>query len=177
MAETGSTSELYRSVVGSSWDRLDPGVRRLHGRNGTVQRGRFRVRRGGNWLARAVAAILRFPPEGDAVDCSLLIASRGGRESWRRVFGGNPLASEQYRVAGGLLVERGGPVELHFRLEIERGALVFKLVEARFFGFRLPARLQPRVSGREWGADVPSVAIRAEAPVLGLLVAYEGTME
>ena len=152
-------------------------MHRLHGRDGLVQRGRFRVRRGGNWLARAVAAILRLPPEGDAVECSLLIASRGGRESWRRVFGKNPLVSEQYRVEGGILVERGGPVELHFRLEIERGALVFKLVEARFFGFRLPRRLQPRVSGREWGADLPRVAIRAEAPVLGLLVAYEGTME
>lgn len=177
MGEPESASELYRSVIGKSWNQLDPGVLRLHGRNGSTQRGRFRVRRGRNWLARAVAALLRFPPEGDEVECSLLIASSAGRESWRRVFGKTPLVTEQYRAAGGHLVERQGPVELHFRLEVDRGALVFKLMETRFLGFRLPARLRPRVSGREWGADRTCVAIRAEAPVLGLLLAYEGTME
>lgn len=177
MAEPGANSELYESILGRSWSHLDPGVRRLHGKNGTVQRGRFNVRRGGNWLARAVAAILRLPPEGEAIDCSLLIAARGGRESWRRVFAKSPLVTEQYRIAGCLLVERRGPVELHFRLEVDGGALVFTLVDARFSGFSLPLRVRPQVSGREWGADRPRVAIRAEAPGLGLLVAYEGTME
>ena len=170
-------SELYRSLIGSDWELLDAGVRRLHGRNGSVQRGRFRIRRGAGWPARALASLLRFPPEGDAVECSLVIDSLGSRESWRRVFGKTPLVTDQYRVPGGILVERRGPVTLHFRLAIDQGALVFRMVDARFFGIRIPLRLRPRVSGREWGHDRTRVEIRAEDPMLGLLLAYEGTIE
>jgi len=177
MAASGATSELYRAVIGGSWDRLDPGVVRLHGRNGAVQSGTFRVRRGTGRMARLVASLLRFPPEGDLVSLSLKIMSRGRREMWRRLFGRTPMVTEQYERDGSVLVECMGPLALHFRLDIDGGALVFRLIEVRLFGLPLPRALRPRVSGREWGTDRTQVAIRAEAPWLGLLLSYEGVLE
>src|SRR5262245_56340580 len=170
-------SRLYTSVLGRDWSRVSPGVARLHGRAGAIQRGRFRVRRGESWLARLIAALLRFPPEGDLVPLTLEITDIAGRERWRRVFERTPMVTEQWNDGSGALVESLGPLALHFRLEIEDGALVFRLLDARVFGFALPHRLRPRVSGREWGADRTQVAIRAEAPGLGFLLSYEGELE
>lgn len=172
-----ATSELYRSVIGGSWDQLDAGVIRLHGRNGSVQCGTFRVRRGKSPLARLVGALLRFPPEGEVITLSLRILSRGRREIWRRMFDKTPMVTEQYERDGRVLVESLGPLALHFRLEADGGALVFRLVDVRLFGIPLPRALRPRVSGREWGTDRTRVAIRVESPVVGLLLAYEGELE
>lgn len=177
MAELGAASGLYTSVLGPHWNDVSPGVARLHTRNGAIQRGRFRVRRGDSWLARSIAALLRFPPEGDRVPLTLEITGTAGRERWRRVFSRTPMVTEQRDDRGGVLVERMGPLALHFRLDIDGGALVFRLIDARVFGFSLPRRLRPRVSGREWGSDRTQVAIRAEAPVLGFLLSYEGALE
>lgn len=104
------------------------------------------------------------------------ITTRGRQEIWRRVFDKTPMVTEQFED-GRVLVERMGPLSLHFRLEIEQGALVFRLVDARLLGCSLPRSLRPRVCGREWGPDRTRVAIRAEAPALGLLLAYEGELE
>ncbi len=142
-----------------------------------MQRGSFKVRRGIAWPARVIASLLRFPAEGEVVPLALRITSRGRRETWRRVFDKTPMVTTQYDIEGRILVERLGPLALHFRLEVDAGALVFRLVDARFLGLSLPRFLRPRVSGREWGPDRPRVAIRAEAPVFGLLLAYEGVLE
>jgi hypothetical protein len=124
-----------------------------------------------------VAALLRFPPEGEIVSLSLRILSSSRREIWQRKFDRTPMVTKQYEEDGRVLVECLGPLALHFRLEVEAGALVFRLVEARMFGFPLPRALRPRVTGREWGTECTHVAIRAEAPGVGLLLAYEGVVE
>ena len=80
---------------------------------------------------------------------------------------------------GALLVETMGPVQCLFRLRAEEGALVFEQVGATF-GFRrvsipLPRFLAPFIEGRAAPErDDVYVDVRIHAPLVGLLVAYDG---
>jgi hypothetical protein len=76
-----------------------------------------------------------------------------------------------------------GPLELRFRLEVSAGALRYHPAGAalRWGALRLPLPqgCTPRVSAREeplGGPDQTSVAVEVNLPLLGLLIAYEGTM-
>jgi NAD(P)-dependent dehydrogenase (short-subunit alcohol dehydrogenase family) len=64
-AERELAPPLYARVMGVAFDRLPPAVRRLHDvcRDAGAQ-GEGRVERGRGLLARALAAAMRFPPEG-----------------------------------------------------------------------------------------------------------------
>jgi len=141
-------------------------------------RGRFRIVHGAGWIARLLATVLRMPPATDAVDVTLSVERLPGGERWTRWFGDRRMRSDQWS-RGGLLVEGYGGVQCVFRLEAEAGALVFRQVGARV-GARaaalpLPSWLAPRVQGRaEAGGGGVRVDIRIHAPLVGLVVAYEG---
>lgn len=170
---------LYARLLGPSWSSLAPPVRRIHG-GGVVARGVFAVRRGAGLWARFLAAVLRMPPAADATPITLEVDSAGGVERWKRDFGGRPLLTTQW-ASGELLVESLGLVQCWFRLRAEGGALVFEQVRAtigfRRFALPLPRFLSPRVVGRaDPGGAHAQVDVRIHAPIVGLLVAYEGAV-
>lgn len=171
------SSSLYAALLGPAWATLAPEVRALHA-GGAEARGRFRVLHGAGWLARVLARVLRMPPASDGIDVTLLVERLRGGERWTRWFGDRRLRSLQWSRRG-QLVEGYGGVQCVFRLEAEGGALVFRQVGARV-GLRavalpLPRWLAPRVQGRASpGDDGVRVDIRIHAPLLGLIVAYEG---
>jgi hypothetical protein len=168
---------LYASLLGPAWESLAPAVQRLHA-CGVRAGGRFRVRRGEGRLARLCAAILGMPPAGEGVGLTLSVDLARGGERWTRVFGARTLRTWQWR-RGALLVEAFGLAQCLFRLRAEGGALVFEQVNTRL-GLRhlalpLPRALAPRIEGRATpvGDDV-QVDVRIHAPLVGLLVAYDG---
>jgi hypothetical protein len=170
---------LYASVLGPAWSSLDAGVRRVHG-GGCVARGTFAVRRGAGLLARLIGAVIGMPPAAEATEVTLAVDREGDVERWRRTFGDRPLRTVQW-AAGGLLVEGLGLVQCWFRLRAEAGALIFDQVRATFGARRLalplPRFLAPRIEGRaEPAAGRVHVDVRIHAPVVGLLVAYEGSV-
>jgi len=93
------------------------------------------------------------------------------------MFGDWPLVSRQ-TTDGDVVVERFGPVEVRFRLEVIDGALRYRLVGSRLrvgpLAFPLPLRAS--ASERARGASTIDVAVAVSAPMLGRLVAYEGTL-
>jgi Domain of unknown function (DUF4166) len=172
-------TSLYATLLGSSWASLAPSVRRLH-QGGARARGRFRVRRGAGRLARLAAALLGMPPAGEGVALTLAVEPTPDGERWTRAFGERPLRTLQWR-RGALLVEAFGLVQCLFRLRADRGALVFEQVGALLgvgrFVLPLPRWLAPSVEGRaEPVDDDVRVDIRIRAPVVGLLVAYDGSV-
>jgi hypothetical protein len=144
--------------------------------------GTFAVRRGASLAARLLARVLGLPEAGEAVPLLLSVEPRAdGGERWRRSFAGKDFVTEQREHAGPLMAERTGPFELLYRLDAEGGALVYRqegaALRAGRLRVRLPRLLAPRVEARERAAREGGgvlVSVCVTAPLIGLLVEYEG---
>jgi len=166
---------VYRRLLGPALDALPPALRRFHDVE-TEWHGKatFRITRGRGWLRNFLADRAGLPRAGDAVPLRLRIVAEGDGERWIREFGGHRLESVQ-RPWRGLLVESFGAATLGFRLVAEPPAL--RLVPARFWCLGLPwfHRLAPHGDGLEIGRDDGcAITATAYAPLLGMLVRYEG---
>lgn len=168
---------LYARVMGERFAALPPTLRAMHQvlRDGGAS-GEARVSRGGNPLARLLAAALGFPAEG-AHRLHVAFAERDGRERWTRDFSGRAFSSE-LAERGGRLTERFGLVRFAFDLPSDPAGL--RMVIRRWWlgPLPLPLLLAPRSEAREWEEggrfhfDVP-IAL----PLLGPLVHYRGWLE
>jgi hypothetical protein len=170
-------TSLYASLLGPAWASLAPGVQRLH-EGGARARGLFSVRRGAGRIARLVATLLGMPRAGEGIALTLAVEPIPAGEIWTRAFGDRRLRTVQWR-RGAALVEALGLVQCLFRLRAEEGALVFEQVGTLFgsrrFTLPLPRFLAPSIEGRAAPhRDQVHVDVRIHAPVVGLLVAYEG---
>jgi hypothetical protein len=186
MMETNlrSGSGLYPKLLGNSWWSLADAVRHLHASSAPVHAaGVFRVRRGSNWLTRALARLAQLPAAGEAVDIQLQVTARGDSEEWRRTFAGRPLVSLQSERPDRLLAERMGLVELRFRLQVVGGALAYQTSSAALclgsFRVPLPHWFSPCV--RAWERPVGegnqlAVSVDVRLPLLGCLIAYDGKL-
>jgi hypothetical protein len=176
-----TTVGLYPQVLGADWHSLAEPVRRLHTPGAIVRAaGTFRVRRGTNRLARLLAWLACLPAECDSVDLQLVVTPMGDTEEWRRHFGGRPFATIQ-GARGGLLIERTGLTELWFELDVVDGALRYQSTRSAlrlaFVRVPLPSWLSPRVQASETQmAGMVSVSVEVWLPLLGRLIAYEGTL-
>ena len=175
---------LYPQLATASWPELDESVRRLHSAGEIVQAsGIFRVRHGQNPLARWLAWLAGLPLAGEAVNVRLTVIPTRGGEQWRRSFAGRALASFQLKGPDGLLAEQMGPLEMWFRLEISRVALIYHPRGAALrlgpLRLALPRWLAPRVCACEKPArdrDGVHTFVEVSVPLLGLVLAYEGTV-
>src|SRR5262249_50667212 len=130
--------------------------------------------RGRGWLRRLLCRLGGLPPAGAEVPVRLRVVAEGPRERWLREFGGHRFESVQW-AQGGLLVESLGLVRLAFRLRVEGPALRLEPAKAWLLGVRWPLALAPRGRGVEVAQEGGcAVVVRAEAPLVGLLVQYEG---
>jgi hypothetical protein len=183
--EGGARRGLYERLVREGWGGLDESVRRFHarGREGARAAGTFTVRRGTSRAARLLARLLQLPPSGEAVPLLLSVTPHdGGGERWHRSFAGAEFVTVQRAHEGEpLLAERAGPFETLFRLTAEGGALAYRsedvALRAGRLRLRLPRRLAPRVEASERAcADGRGVlvSVRVTAPLVGLLIEYEG---
>lgn len=173
---------LYRSLLGDSWSSLADAVRRLHDSAAPVHAaGAFRVRHGRNLFARFIATVALLPAPSERAEVQLRISPLRTGEEWRRTFAGQPLVTVQSARNGGL-VERRGCIELFFRLEAVRGALIYRTTGAALAlgasHVPLPGWLSPQVcaverAGMGHGIDV---YVEVRLPLIGLLIAYEGTL-
>jgi hypothetical protein len=183
MAITTEVSErpqavpLYAQVMGERFTALAPEVRAMHMvlRDGGAT-GRATVSRGSNILARLIAWLMRFPPEGDH-KLHVAFAERDGNETWTRDFSGTCFSSHLSR-AGRHLVERFGPLRFRFDLALERNGLRMMMRGWSFLNLPLPLQLAPRSDAREWAEegrfhfDVP-IAL----PLIGTIVHYRGWLD
>lgn len=173
---------LYERLVGVEWEKLDEAVRRFHPSGaGLRAAGTFVVRRGRGRFAHLLAYLLGLPDSGEAVPLLLRVTPHAGGERWRRSFAGRDFVTEQRAHAGTLLAERAGPAEMLFRLTAEGGALVYTqeglALRAGRLRLRLPRRLAPRVEASERagkGGRGVRVFVRVTAPLVGLVIRYEG---
>lgn len=165
---------LYARVMGDSFDRLPPAVRRLHDVCGDAgAQGEGRVERGRGLVARALAAAMRFPPEG-VWPLHVGFAEADGIERWTRDFGGHLFASE-LSARGSRIVERFGPLRFAFDLPSGPEGLEMRLRGWSAFGLPLPLALAPRIAARERDEEGRfRFEVSASLPLVGRIVRYSG---
>lgn len=173
---------IYRQILGSAFDTLPPRVRQLHDSPKNRQwRGVAQVRRGRGMMARMIAAVFGFPAETAAVPVAVDFTLADGAERWTRNFGGRRFASLQSLGTGRdqyLLVERFGLVTVALALVVEGGRLYLVPRRWRIAGVPMPQALLP--TGASFEAEVEGqfrFDVTIAAPIVGLIVAYRGTLE
>lgn len=167
---------LYQRVMGAAFEALPAPVREMHrliGDGGAV--GTATVRRGRNPLAWLIATIFGFPPVGEH-DLHVHFAEQGGVERWTRDFGGHRFSSE-LSEAGGLVVERFGPMRFYFALPADATGLDMVLRKWTLLGLRMPLALAPKSPAREWAEDEAfCFEVPISLPLIGLVVHYQGQL-
>lgn len=142
--------------------------------------GVFEIRHGPGRLARLFLWIMRAPPAAETVPIRLDVIPCGKGEKWVRRFGTHVVASRQRELPGGLIAERFGPMEVHFRLHVAGGALHYQPVGACLcvgpFRLPLPGSMVSKGTAEEAPAGPERVRVRVAiaAPVAGFLISYEG---
>src|SRR4029077_2722780 len=104
------------------------------------------IDRGKNVFARAIAAVVVFPPAGKDVPVKVLFTLRDGREVWRRTFADRSFTSTQEEGRGRLdrlLCERFGPFACGLALLREPDRLRLVVRGWSVFGVPLPPALAP----------------------------------
>ena len=174
--ETRAYTPLYQRIIGPAFDTLPPPVRTLHavvGDGGAT--GTATVRRGKSLLARLVATVMRFPPEGEH-DLHVSFEERDGIEHWTRDFGGHVFSS-RLGQSGPHLAERFGPMRFYFDLPADASGLTMVMRRWTVFSVPLPLALAPKSTAREWAEgedfrfDVP-----IDLPLIGRVVHYRGRL-
>lgn len=176
---------LYPALLGRRWEDLSASVAALHSRGVTFSgSGTFRVEHGHRAVVSWLVRRLNLPAASSASPVRLRIDRGDTCEAWQRTIGGRQLATLQSASPSGLLEERFGPMELRFRLDVDRGGLVFVQTAwaLRAAGLRLPVPrwLSPRVSAREEAGARPGeigVSVTLTVPWLGCLLAYSGVLQ
>lgn len=173
---------VFRRVLGSAFDTLPQPLRELHGTSAArTWQGSAQVRRGRGMIARFVGALIGFPRAGEDVPLRVSLTPDGTGERWTRDFGGKRFASVLRPGTGRneyLLLERFGIVEIALALVVEDGRLY--LVPRRWscLGIRLPVSLLPVGTSFECEREARfAFDVEIGAPLVGLIVAYRGTLE
>lgn len=165
---------LYERVLGEAFQALPAKLREMHdvsGDRGAV--GSAEVSRGRNPVARAVASLMRFPPEGTH-DLHVRFEERDGTETWTRDFAGRVFTS-RLAAEGGRLTERFGPLRFVFDLSADASGLGMHIRGWTLFGLPLPLVLAPRSEAREWEEDGRfHFDVPISLPLIGLVVHYRG---
>jgi len=179
-----ASTALYPRLVGTAWSALAEPLQRLHRGLETVHAtGMFTVRHGTRPLARLLAAILRLPMAGEDVPVRLVVTPHRHGERWQRMFAERSLMSEQYAGSAGCLVEHLGLLDIWFRLAVVDRTLCFRQervgLSCGALHVPLPRWLSPQITAREWampGQGRVQVAVSVSVPLVGLLLAYAGSI-
>lgn len=170
---------LFQRILGTAWHGLPESVRALHASDGArTWKGIATVERGHGWLARAAAALFRFPRAATSVPLRLEITPRGRGKAWRRRFGGRGFESVLGEGRGRLerlMVERFGPFAFGVALVRDGDTLRYVVRRWSAFGLPMPRAWAPGGDTREYddgGRFGFDVEIRHA--LTGLVVRYKG---
>lgn len=176
---TEARPTVFQQVLRAPFFNLPDTVRALHSlRTRGEYAGRVRIERGGHPLARLCAAVAGLPPAMADAPLRVEFLPDAKGETWRRDFGGHPMAS-RLKCRGGLLCERLGPVQFRFLLHIADGAIYWNVAGVRLLGLLpLPVALFGRVQCREREHEGRyEFLVDAALPLAGPLIRYEGWLE
>ena len=178
-AVTTAPPSLYQRVLGPRFAELPGPVQRMHCPGwGLRARGLAQIDGPGTALARAVAAVFRFPPAGDGVEVVVSFLPEAGQERWVRSFAGRRFGSVlSPGTRPGRVQERFGPLRFDLDLQTDRSGIAGMPIRGWRLGIRLPLLLAP-VSIATEAVDATGrfcFDVELRLPLrLGRLVRYRG---
>jgi hypothetical protein len=141
---------IYPELLKVDFEKLPLVLREFHSAMGERwAEGSVVIRHEWPWLARLVG----FPRAGANVPVRLHVVAAENEEIWIRWFGNSRRRTTQ-RVAGGLLVEKAGPLHVEFRIFASETGLRFESHAARLWGIPLPLRMEAWARGGDAGWEV-----------------------
>ncbi|MGB3338241.1 MAG: DUF4166 domain-containing protein [Devosia sp.] len=169
---------LFQRVLGASFAQLPAVTQRLHrGWPGVIASGSATVRPANSILGRLIARTFALPIRAGGIPLQVVIESRDGREYWTRRFGQHAMRSVM-RAEAGLIEESFGPVSIAMQLVATHEGLDMRPISGRFAGVPLPRFCLPSVVARETSeAGLHVFDVDIGLPIIGRLVAYQGTLE
>ena len=172
-----TSSALFEQVLGAAFSDVPPTLHALH--SGSRRwRGEAVVERGAGLWSRCAAWMTRLPPAGEhAVIVDIAVDAAG--ERWVRRYGAAHAMPSRLWWARDALRERLGPFVFTYRITVEHAAILWRVASIRVCGILpLPARWFVGVQAREYeAANRYRFDVRAELPMIGLLVHYRGWLE
>ena len=177
-----STTSPFRHVLGSAFDALPKKVQELHSVSGVTRwSGVADVRRGKGILAKIVCAAIGFPQAASNVPVDISFEPEADGERWIRNFDGKIFSSLQQRGIKKnefLLVESIGIFDVGVALVVEAERLYFVPRRWSCFGIPLPKTFLPKGHSFETEKEGQfCFNIEISVPLIGLIVAYEGTLK
>lgn len=168
-------NSLYRQVLGEDFHLLARELQVFHSFAGRVRLfGRCTVNGPQTAIGRLMGKVFALPKTTEETGFSFELEADTVRETWRRYFPGR-LMTSRIRVVAGTLVERLGPVDLHFRLKADSGQMVMLLQAITVWGIPCPKFLVPSVLAEESASPGKlHFNVAAHLPVIGLLAEYRG---
>jgi hypothetical protein len=172
----------FRHVLGSAFDALPNKVQALHSLTSvSCWSGVADVKRGKGMIAQLICAAIGFPQAASNVPVEVVLEPTADGERWIRNFGGKIFSSLQQRGTKKnefLLVESFGIFDIGVALVVEGDRLYFVPRRWTCFGIPMPKTLLP--AGRSYETETAGqfcFNIEISAPLIGLVVAYEGRLD
>jgi hypothetical protein len=169
---------LFPSLLGATFQRLDPPVRAVHGGSSRRLRGTATVERGHSLFARILCAIASLPRSANRVAIEVQINTDGQAERWTRYFGDcRPMQSRLHHGNRDVLVERLGPAVMVFQLREHDGGIAWSLIRISALGIGLPSRwfMVTAFSGAR--ADRYTFTVDAALRGAGRIIRYDGELD
>ncbi|MDB5766749.1 MAG: hypothetical protein JWQ61_1563 [Collimonas fungivorans] len=169
---------LYRQVLGADFDSLDRELQIFHNMAGNVSLpGRCEVKSPQTVIGRLMGRVFSLPKATAETDFLFELDADSRQETWRRHYPGRTMISRM-QVKSGTLVERLGPVDLHFKLKTDNGRLTMLLQRITVCGIPCPRFLVPSVLAEETASPGKlHFNVAAYLPLVGVLAEYRGYLK
>ena len=172
---------IFPALLGTTFGELPEPLQELHrGEQNSEWEGEASVRRARNFAGRIVAVLFGLPVEDRQTDARVSIEVTREGETWTRSFGGKQFRSHLSPGAGreaGLMCERFGILTVAMAITWKDGKLWFTPRRWRIGPLPLPPALLPKGDTFESAREgLFAFDVRVEAPVIGLIAAYKGTL-
>lgn len=172
---------IFPALLGDTFQELPEPLQELHrGERSTKWEGRVSIRGAQNLAGRIVAALVGFPARDHETGVRVSIDVTRKGETWTRSLGGRRFRSYLSPGTGresGLMCERFGIITVALAITWHDGQLWFVPRRWRIGWLPLPSALLPKGDSFECTRDGSfAFNVRVEAPITGLIVAYEGTL-
>ncbi|MDJ0709201.1 MAG: DUF4166 domain-containing protein [Woeseiaceae bacterium] len=173
---------IFPILLGDTFHKLPKPLQELHrGIHSSEWQGNATTRGAQNFAGRIIAALVGLPSGDDQTSARVSIEVTREGETWTRSFGGKQFRSYLSLGAGreaGLMRERFGIITVAVAITWQDGRLWFVPRHWRIGPLPLPTALLPKGDSFECVRDGSfAFDVSIEAPMLGLIAAYAGTLQ
>ncbi len=175
------TGAIFPALLGDTFSELPEPLQELHrGEHSSEWQGDATVRGAENLLGRIVGALFNLPAHDHQTEARVSIEVTGDGETWTRSFGGKQFRSHLSLGTGreaGMMCERFGILTVAMAITWQDDRLWFVPRRWRIGPLPLPSALLPKGNSFECLRDgMFAFDVRVEAPLVGLIAAYKGTL-